>query len=66
MSEPLRLVDLDPRIRKMLALILRNREQIRRPKRGTLELTFHGRHVNARLIAVEPIGFDDGPPPEAA
>jgi hypothetical protein len=68
-SEPLRLADLDPRIRLMILLILGNRDQILRPQRGTLELSFHGRHVNAKLIAVEPIGLDGengGPPPEAA
>jgi hypothetical protein len=68
-STTLRLADLDPRIRLMVRLVLANQTAICRPKRGTLELSFHSRHVNAKLIAVEPIGLDEqdsGPPPEAA
>jgi hypothetical protein len=67
-SEPLRLADLDPRIRKMIALIIRNRALIEGPCRGTLEFRFNGRHVNAKLSAVELIGLDvqeDDPPPAA-
>ncbi len=69
MSAPLRLADLDPRVRLMVTLILRNQDALCKPRRGTLELKFRGRHVNAQLIAVESIGLDqddDGRPPEAA
>lgn len=61
--------DLEPRIGKMLRVILRNREAICRPTKGTLELHFRGRHLEARLIGMEPLVMDDdtnGEPPSAA
>lgn len=60
--------DLEPRIGKMLRVILRNREAICRPTKGTLELHFKGRHLEARLTGVEPLVMDDenGEPPSAA
>lgn len=52
----------------MLRVILRNREAICRPTKGTLELHFKGRHLEARLTGVEPLVMDDenGEPPSAA
>lgn len=58
---------LEPRIRRMLTVLLRNQEAICRPSRGTLEFHFKGRHLEAKLTGLEPLVMDDdGEPPSAA
>lgn len=59
---------LEPRIRRMLMVLLRNREAICRPSRGILELHFRGRHLEAKLIGLERLVMDDenGEPPQPA
>lgn len=65
-SQPLD--DLEPRIQKMLRLLLRNRAAICRPTRGVLELHFRGTHLEAKLVGLERLVMDDenGEPPQSA
>jgi len=59
---------LEPRIRRMLTVLLRNRETICRPSRGTLEFHFKGKHLEAKLTGLESLVMDDenGEPPKPA
>jgi hypothetical protein len=70
-SATLRLADLDPRMRKILQLVLRNQGQICQWDDGRLEIRFRGQHVEAFVTTRQRVDFDDdeqgsGPPPEAA
>lgn len=72
MSRPARWewpAEIEPRVRLMLEVILRNRATICAPKKGVLELHFNGKHVSGRLVSQTTIGLpddSDGEPPEAA
>lgn len=58
---------LEPRIRRMLQVLLRNQEAICRPSRGTLEFHFRGKHLEAKLTGFEPLvmGEESSEPPQA-
>lgn len=58
--------DLEPRIRRMVALILRHRASICEPAKGVLELHFSGRQVSAHLRGNLTLEDDNGEPPSAA
>lgn len=66
MTETPPLDALEPRIRRMVAVLLANREAICRPSRGTLEFHFKGRHLEARLAGLESLTMDTEEPPGAA
>jgi hypothetical protein len=58
--------DLEPRIRRMLVLILRNRAAICEPMKGVLEIHFNGKHVSAHLTGHRVLEDGNGEPPSAA
>jgi hypothetical protein len=58
--------DLEPRIRRMLALILSHRASICEPVKGVLELHFSGRQVSAHLRGNLTLDSDEREPPGAA
>lgn len=58
--------DLEPRVRRMLALILANRASICEPAKGVLELHFSGRQVSAHLRGNLTLDGETGEPPSAA
>lgn len=57
---------LEPRIRRMLALILANRAAIVEPSKGVLELHFNGRNVEAHLSGRLVLDDQNGEPPKPA
>jgi hypothetical protein len=58
--------DLEPRIKRMVALILANRASICEPAKGVLELHFSGRQVSAHLRGNLTLDGETGEPPGAA
>ena len=56
--------NLEPRIRRMLLLLLANRQAIVAPARGTLVVHFRGGHISAKLYT-DPQPLHDEPPKTA-
>lgn len=58
--------ELEPRLRRMVALILANRSSICEPRTGVLELHFKGVDVSAHLRGNLTLRLDEQEPPGAA
>ena len=57
---------LEPRIKRMLQLIVKNRAAICEPAKGELTLHFNGRHVEAHLSGRLVLDDANGEPPKPA
>lgn len=60
------LAGLEPRIARMIALVLRNRAAICEPAKGELVLHFNGRHVEAHLSGRLVLDDQNDEPPKPA